>query len=73
MAPEPKDDEFDSFLEPCFFRADFFQIGLGTSIFFILMVSRFQIKHSYKKHIVVPRFDQQKRAKDSSAWCSGSI
>ena len=34
MAPEPKDDEFDSFLEPCFFRANSFQIGLGTSNFF---------------------------------------
>ena len=59
MELEPKEYEFDSFLEPCFFRAEPFQIGLGISSFFIVMVSRFQTKHWYKKHIVVLTFDQQ--------------
>ena len=39
MAPELKDDEFDYFLECCFFGADSVQIGLATSKFFIALVT----------------------------------
>ena len=45
MAPEPKDDEFEYFLECCFFGAESVQIGLAASKFFIGMVICFQIKH----------------------------
>ena len=59
MAPEPKDVEFESFLDPCFFRADSFQIALATCNFFIGMITCFQIKHCYMKQIVIDTFDQQ--------------
>ena len=38
MAPELKDDEFDYFLECCFFGADSVQIGLTNAKLFIGMV-----------------------------------
>ena len=59
MSPEPKDDEIEFFLERCFFRAHFFQIGLATCNFFLGMVTCFEIKHWYMKQIVVHTFDQQ--------------
>ena len=45
MAPELEDDEFDYFLESCFFGAESVQTGPAAFKFFIGMVICFQIKH----------------------------
>ena len=71
MAPERKHDEFNSFFERYIFRATFFSNWTSNFKFFLGTVPCFQVKHCYMKQIVVPRFDQQKRATDSSAWYSG--